>query len=88
MFHRAQRAISHFLDGVFGLLGIAILALLASIGMGLTIARINVPKDPLWEAATSTAGLMLADVTTFGVPDPMSASQSHHRQRRGQTNGR
>jgi hypothetical protein len=46
MFHRAPRVISPFLDGVFGLLGIAILALLACIGMGLTIARIEGTEGP------------------------------------------
>jgi hypothetical protein len=56
MFHRALRAISPILDGVFGLPEITILALLACIGMGLAIARIDIPNAPLREAATSTAG--------------------------------
>jgi hypothetical protein len=56
MFHRALRAISPILDGMLGLPGITILALLGCIGMGLAIARIDLPKTPLWQAATSTAG--------------------------------
>ena len=56
MFHKAPPVVGPILDGVFGLPGIAILALLAGIGTGLAVARIDLPKPLPTHAATPAAG--------------------------------
>jgi PPE-repeat protein len=72
MFDKAPPGIGNVLDGVFGLPGITILALLAGIWMGLAIAWIGPSHARFAEAATPASGWVKSDAATFGVADLQS----------------
>jgi hypothetical protein len=63
MFHRVVLAIGHVLNGALGLPGIAALGLLAGVGMGLGIARIDPPKASPVGVTTPADGLLVPDAT-------------------------
>jgi hypothetical protein len=72
MFQRVVLALGHVLNDALGLPGITALGLLAGVGMGLGIARIDPPKAPPVDAATPADGLVISDATNLRFIDSQS----------------
>lgn len=73
MFQAAPSTIGHVLNGVCGLPGIAAVALLAGVGLGLGIGWIDPPNARLTDASAPAAGQVISSVTSWGFADPRLA---------------